>query len=86
VTLLFAVSGVGIVTSALIVSSIPDILVVSASLPASAGATRGIGRVAGIVLAPVVGQLADRWGRRPMLTTCLALFGPFEVLAVVAPS
>ena len=39
-----------------------------------------------LVVAPVAGFLADRFGRRVVLTTCLAIFGVFGGLAALAPT
>src|SRR5690606_12329211 len=44
------------------------------------------GSTAGILMAPVVGILADRFGRRVVLTVCLAVFGTFGGVAALAPS
>ena len=40
----------------------------------------------GIVLAPVIGILADRFGGRRVLAPCLAMFGVFGVIAAAAPT
>ncbi|NIR44613.1 MAG: MFS transporter, partial [Gemmatimonadetes bacterium] len=40
----------------------------------------------GIVVAPIVGIIADRLGRRTVLTACLMIFGLFGGLSALAPS
>ena len=84
--LIFAISGVGILTSTLIGSSIPDILAGLDVDKGAAGPLVASGTVAGIAMAPIVGSLADRFGRRPAVTACLAAFGVFGMLQMAAPN
>ena len=44
------------------------------------------GTLPGIVMAPVIGVLADRFGRRAVLVPCLAAFGVFGLLSALAPT
>jgi MFS transporter, ACDE family, multidrug resistance protein len=83
---IFAVTLTGILSNTLITPAIPDILD-EFGVPASrAGILVAAGSVAGIVIAPVVGVLADRYGRRIVLTACLAVFGLFGGVAALSPS
>jgi ACDE family multidrug resistance protein len=85
-TFIFTVTLTGILSNTLVTPAIPDILA-EFSMPAGrAGLLVATGSVAGIVVAPVAGFLADRFGRRVVLTTCLAIFGVFGGLAALAPT
>ncbi len=42
--------------------------------------------LAGIFLTPVIGMIADRHGRRVVITTCLLLFGIAGLASAIAPS
>ena len=44
------------------------------------------GTLPGIVMAPVIGVLADRFGRRAVLVPCLVGFGVFGLLSALAPT
>ncbi len=44
------------------------------------------GTLPGIVMAPVIGLLADRYGRRAVVVPCLVAFGVCGALAGLAPS
>jgi ACDE family multidrug resistance protein len=44
------------------------------------------GAIPGIVVAPVIGLLADRFGRRNVVVPCLLVFGVFGGLSALAPS
>ncbi len=84
--LIFAVTLTGILNNTLVTPAIPDILA-DLDVPADrSGILVGVGSLAGIVLAPMIGFLADRFGRRIVLTTCLVTFGVFGFSAALAPS
>ncbi|MBW3602185.1 MAG: MFS transporter, partial [Actinobacteria bacterium] len=51
-----------------------------------AGVVVGAATLPGIVLAPVMGLLADRYGRREVIVPCLVVFGVAGGLAGAAPS
>lgn len=83
---IFTVTLTGILSNTLVTPAIPDILA-DFDLPRDrAGLLVATGSVAGIVIAPVAGFLADRFGRRIVLTICLAIFGVFGGLAAIAPT
>lgn len=83
---IFTVTLTGILNNTLVTPVIPDILSEFERSDASAGLLVATGSLAGIVVAPVAGFLADRFGRRVVLTTCLAVFGFFGGLAALAPT
>jgi MFS family permease len=83
---IFTVTLTGILSNTLVTPAIPNILA-EFDLPANrAGLLVATGSLAGIVIAPVAGFLADRFGRRIVLTVCLGIFGVFGGLAAIAPS
>jgi len=83
---IFTVTLTGILSNTLVTPAIPDILA-EFGLPADrAGLLVATGSLAGIVIAPVAGFLADRFGRRIVLTMCLGIFGVFGGLAAIAPT
>lgn len=86
VVFIFTVTLTGILNNTLITPALPDILDELGRASASSGLLVASGSVAGVVVAPVVGILADRFGRRVILTTCLAIFGVFGGLAALAPT
>ena len=73
-----------------------DLGVLSPALPAMARgfgvAPRDVAWVftlylfANVVAIPIMSKLSDSYGRRPIYTLCLAIFGAGSVLAIVAPS
>jgi MFS family permease len=83
---IFTVTLTGILNNTLISPAIPDILDEFSTLPNRAGVLVAAGSVAGIVVAPLVWILADRYGRRIVLSSCLAIFGLFGGLAAFSPS
>jgi len=85
-TFIFTVTLTGILSNTLVTPAIPDILAEFGRSPESAGLLVAVGSLAGIVMAPIAGFLADRYGRRIVLTTCLSVFGVFGGLAAAAPT
>ena len=83
---MFAITVTGITVNTLIAPSISEILDglgVSTSL---SGVLVGSATLPGVVLAPVIGVLADRYGRRELLVPCLLVFAVAGGLAGFAPS
>lgn len=84
--LIVSITITGIVGSTIVSPVTPDIV---AEL---GGGDRAIGFLVaavaapGILLAPIIGVLADRYGRREILVPCLAIFGIAGGLAALAPS
>lgn len=83
---IFTVTLTGILNTTLVTPAIPDILADLGVPDRRSGLLVAAGSVAGIFVAPVIGLLADRWGRRGILTSCLAIFGAFGTLAALAPT
>lgn len=84
--LILAVTGTGIMGNTLIAPAIPDILDEFGVGDAGAGLLIAATSFPGIFMAPVMGVLADRFGRRRVLVPCLATFGLFGTAAALAPS
>lgn len=68
---LYALTATGILTSNIVVPVVPDIVGEFGAGPAAGGVVLAIGSAPGIVMAPVLGWLADRLGRRRVLLACL---------------
>lgn len=83
---IFTVTLTGILNNTLVTPAIPDILDEFGAPSSQSGWLVATGSLAGIVVAPIVGILADRLGRRTVLTACLAIFGVFGALSALAPS
>lgn len=84
--LIFAITVTGILGNTLINAPLPDILREFGQGKQMAGALVWSATLPGIVMAPIIGLLADRFGRRRVLIPCLTVFGVGGLLAVVAPS
>jgi len=84
--LILAVTGTGIMGNTLLAPAIPDILDEFGVGDAGAGLLIAATSFPGIFMAPVMGVLADRLGRRRVLVPCLATFGVFGTAAALAPS
>lgn len=85
-TFIFTVTLTGILNNTLVTPVLPEILEELNQPRDRAGLLVATGSVAGIVVAPVAGFLADRFGRRVVLTTALGVFGVFGGIAALAPS
>lgn len=84
--LIFSITVTGILANTLIGPAIPDILTAFDQPDSRAGLFVSAGTLPGIVMAPVIGVLADRHGRRAVLTPCLVAFGVFGLLSGLAPT
>ena len=78
--LILAVTATGIMANTLLSPAIPNILDDFGVGDSGAGVLIAAGSLPGVIVAPVVGVLADRLGRRRVLVPCLAVFGVFGVL------
>lgn len=84
--LAFAITATGIAVNTLITPSLPEIMAGVGAAPGEAGLVITATTMPGIVLAPVIGMLADRFGRRAVLVPCLVVFGLAGGLAATSPS
>jgi MFS family permease len=84
--LIFAVTLTSIMGNSLLSPAIPNILETFDQPQSSAGLLVAATALPGIVVAPIVGLLADRLGRRNVLVPCLAIFGVAGLLVAVAPT
>ena len=84
--LVFSVTAVGLLHNSIFVSSTPEILRSLGESENLAGLLIAAGSVPGIVVAPLIGFLADRFGRKKVLIPCLIIYGVFGVLVGLSPS
>jgi MFS family permease len=84
--LIFTITVTGILANTLVGPAIPDILDAFHQPDSRAGLFVAAGTLPGIVMAPVIGVLADRHGRRAVLVPCLVGFGVFGLLSALAPT
>lgn len=75
----------GIMANGLITAALPDIQDDLRISGARLGMLVAATTTPGILLAPMIGVLADRYGRREVVVPCLALFGVSGGLAAFAP-
>ncbi|CAN5158317.1 hypothetical protein BH23ACT9_BH23ACT9_33680 [soil metagenome] len=69
----------------LITASLPEILAGVGASPGQAGLVIGAATLPGIVLAPVIGLLAHRYGRGEVLVPCLVIFALGGGVAATSP-
>ncbi len=84
--LVFSITVSGILANTLINAPLPDILEHFDQPDSAGGFFVTAAALPGVVMAPVIGLLADRHGRRRVLVPCLLAFGLFGLLAGLAPS
>lgn len=84
--LIVSITLTGIMANTLVTAAVPDIVADFAVGAAGVGPLVAAATFPGIFLAPVIGVLSDRYGRREVLVPCLALFGLAGGLASFAPS
>jgi MFS family permease len=85
-TLLGAVTVTAVSTYTLLPPALPDIAIDFGVDASAAGLVVAAATLPGIVLAPVLGVLGDRYGRREVLAGCLVGFGLAGALAALAPA
>lgn len=83
---IFSVTVAGILANSVLAPNIPDILADFDQPSSQAGLLVSISPLPGIFMAPVVGILADRYGRRRVLLPCLVVFGLGALAAALAPA
>lgn len=84
--IIFAITLTGIMANTLISPAIPDILDDLGIGAGQAGMLVAAATLPGILVAPVIGLLSDRYGRREVVVPCLAIFGAAGGIAAFAPS
>ena len=84
--LVFAVTAMALLNNSVLMSSTPEILESFGEPIERAGMLIAAGTVIGIVAAPAIGFLADRYGRKRVLVPCLLVFGGFGSLGGFSPS
>jgi MFS transporter, ACDE family, multidrug resistance protein len=86
VALIFAITATAIMGNSLIAPVIPDILRDLQLSDGSAGLIISAVALPGVIVAPIIGLLADRFGRRQVLVPCLTLFGIGGMAVAFAPN
>ncbi len=86
VGLIFAVTLTSIMGNSLLAPAIPNILDTFGRDEGAAGLIIAATSLPGVFMAPIIGLLADRFGRRNVLVPCLAVFGASGILVATAPS
>ncbi|MDP9022967.1 MAG: MFS transporter [Actinomycetota bacterium] len=76
----------GITVNSLLTPSLPEILDGLEASRRLAGLVLAGATAPGVVLAPVIGVLADRYGRREVVVPCLVLYGVAGGLAGLSPT
>jgi MFS transporter, ACDE family, multidrug resistance protein len=84
--LIFSITATAITGHTLITPSLPEIVAGVGAAQAAAGIVVAAATLPGVFLAPVIGVLADRYGRREVLMPCMVLFGVAGGLIALAPS
>ena len=84
--LVFSVTAVGLLHNSIFVSSTPEILRTFGESENLAGLLIAAGSIPGVVVAPFIGFLADRFGRKKVLIPCLIIYGVFGLLVGLSPS
>lgn len=84
--LVFAITASGLLNNSVLVSSTPEILRDLGHPISRAGLVVAAGAIPGILMAPAIGFLADRYGRRRILLPCLIIFGVFGLAAGFSPT
>jgi MFS transporter, ACDE family, multidrug resistance protein len=84
--LIGSITVTGILANTLIYPAIPDILDDLGIDDGAAGLLVAAASLPGIAMAPLIGVLADRYGRKQVLVPCLVVFAVFGALGAFAPS
>ena len=84
--LIYSITATGILGNTMLSPALPDILEDLHLAKGQAGLIVSAGTLPGIVVAPLIGLLADRLGRKRVLVPCLSIFGLFGGAAAIAPN
>ncbi|HEX7166827.1 MAG TPA: MFS transporter, partial [Acidimicrobiales bacterium] len=82
--LILSITLTGILGNVLVTPAAPDIAEEFGTGASGVGLVLGAATAPGVLLAPIIGVLADRYGRRTVVVPCLAIFGIAGGLAVFA--
>ena len=82
----FSITVSGILSNTLINAPLPDIIAAFGRGDGAAGLLVAAATLPGIVVAPAIGLLADRFGRRAVLLPCLIVFGLAGLASSFAPT
>ncbi len=82
---LYAVTSVGILANTMITPNIPDVLRDLDRDDGSAGLLVAAGALPAVLIAPLIGIMADRFGRKRVLLPCLIVFGLGAIAGAFAP-
>ncbi len=83
---IFSVTVAGILANTLLSPNIPDVLATFGQPESRAGLLVASGPLPGVAVAPIIGIVADRLGRRRVLLPCLVLFGVAGLAVALAPT
>src|SRR3970282_313110 len=86
VAIAYALSATGILANSIILPVLPDIARDLRVSEGKVGLIVAAASLPGGVAAPLIGLLADRFGRRSVIGPCLVVFGVGGLAAGVAPS
>jgi len=86
IALIFAVTATGIMANSIIAPLLPDIVDDFGLGDGATGLVVAAVALPGIVMAPMIGLVADRLGRRGVLVACLTIFGLAAIIVSTAPS
>lgn len=84
--LIFAFTVTGVLANSVLTPNIPDVLSDLGQPSSRAGLLVAATPLPGIAMAPIIGILADRYGRRQVLVPCLVLFGIGGLASSIAPT
>lgn len=83
---IYAVTATGVVANSSLTPNIPDVLADLGQPASRAGILVAATPIPGVAMAPVIGVLADRHGRKRILVPCLSLFGLSAIASSFAPT
>jgi predicted MFS family arabinose efflux permease len=81
----FALSATGILANTLVLPVLPDLARDLGISSGGAGLVVAMASLPGVVVAPLIGLLADRYGRRAVVMPCLVVFGAAGMAGGAAP-
>lgn len=82
----YAISATGILATPLVLPILPEIAADLDVATSTVGLVIAAASLPGVVVAPIIGLLADRYGRRSVVIPCLLVFGVGGLMAGVAPT